>query len=916
MIQTPKIGIEQFWESLGGSGLLPSLDFDRIKKQASTLQSGSEDPEAIAKWLVKEKILTPLQLQVVLAGHIGPFDFGRYRLVSRSDDASIWKAVDRKTGHPVWLHFFPGTTRDDLSPWNEVELRADGFATLDHPNLVRVYESIVTRTHRFVATAVGGKETLANKMPLKRRLTEDQGLSIVREVAVAVKELQSHGLQHGSLNLEHVYTNAKQGTSRVLLPVVSQLSDPVPDINSLGRMLFRLLSGREAPTSEKLIKAGVKKFTDTLSKRNISPQSCELIFESIAADDSFSAKTFLDRIDTIIAKDIEPQAKQALPSEAAFLAALTPWETERKLEEAVPELTPAKIGESLPTTEYRKTRRIPVGVSIGLTLFGFAMLLGLGAMVANLKKLPPPRTIAEGDVKNADPVEARRIAAEAAETKRKQLAELLATQSYVQEIIPDNQQTIWESPTTGFPIDISSLPPSPRIIAAVNWKSIYDSEAGVLSIRALGPRTDSLLRNLETRIGFELAQLDSTVISLHSNLAFEYDSFVAVTLSEPDSLESCLEKWNQPDPIPGIENGFGTPTGNSWWVSKTVPETGEVISFVVGTSELVQQVARGETASLTGTLRDLVASSDSNRDVSLILPVISLFNTEGQKLFYDQRKWMNELRLVLPQSVVGLSVSLHHDGADYLEIRADHTADLKSGEAATLMQERIKDKLEQTGLAIQQRQALPYWEPVRARFGAMIRDLSQQLRWNSEFGEVIGNAWLPPGALHNLFAGTELAMTFEPAQAKLAGGATKSATPQTLTELLATRRDLKIANPPDLNVLLRNIKEEISDQYLDLPFEFNIRIAGTDLQKDGITQNQRPGALEITDQSVSEILTSVMVSANPNREISGPSDPKCKLVWVITEDENSPGEKFVLVTTRAAAAEKGYALPDAFKVKP
>jgi len=916
MIQTPKIGIEQFWETLRESDLLPPSEFDRLKQQSSTPESNHEDSEAIANWLVSEKVLTPLQLQVVLSGHSGPFDFGRYRLVGRGADSSIWQALDRKTGHPVWLHFDSGETRDDLSTWNAVESRAEEFMAVEHPNIVRVYESIVTRTHRFVATAVGGAGSLAVKMPLKRRLTETQGLGIIREVAVAVNELQSRGLQHGSLGLEHVFANTKQGTTRVLLPVTSELSDPVPDVNSLGRMLFRLLTGRDAPAPEKLAKAGVKKFTDTLSQRKISRESSELIFDSITADNVFTAETFLERIDTIVKQDAEPQAAQPLPSEAAFLAGMTPWESERELDENVPELVAAGDGEPIPMAENSSRRKMPVALSIGLTLFGFAALLGIGALIANLKELPPRRAIAESDIKNTDPAEAKRIAAEATESKRKELADLMASQSYVQDIISDNEQTIWESPTTGFPIDISSIPPSPRIIAAVNWKSIYDSETGSLSLRALGPRTDSLLRSLETRVGFAMTEIDSTVISLHSNLAFEYESFVAVTLNQPAPLETCLEKWNQPDAIPGIENAFKTSLGNSWWVTKADPESGEVISFVVGTPELVQQVAQGETASLTGTLRDLVSSSDADRDVNLILPVISLFNTEGQKLFYDQRKWMNELRLVLPEAVVGLSVSLHHDGADYLEIRADHTADLKSVEAAAMMQDRIREKLEQTGLAIQQRQALPYWEPVRARFGAMIRDLTQQLRWNSEFGEVIGNAWLPPGALHNLFAGTELAMAFEPSEANLADVGTKPATPQTLSELLATRRDLKIANPPDLNVLLRNIREEISDQYLDLPFEFNIRIAGTDLQKEGITQNQRPGALEISNQSVSEILTKVMVSANPNREITGPSDPKCKLVWVITEDENSPGEEFVLITTRAAAAQKGYALPDEFKTEP
>jgi hypothetical protein len=59
-----------------------------------------------------------------------------------------------------------------------------------------------------------------------------------------------------------------------------------------------------------------------------------------------------------------------------------------------------------------------------------------------------------------------------------------------------------------------------------------------------------------------------------------------------------------------------------------------------------------------------------------------------------------------------------------------------------------------------------------------------------------------------------------------------------------------------------------------------------------------------------------MVSANPNREITGASDPNCKLVWVVTEDDETPEKKYVLVTTRTAVTEKGLTLPDAFVAQP
>jgi serine/threonine protein kinase len=914
MKQTPKIGIDRLWVILRESRLLAPEDFSRAQQAFASLNNNElqQDSGAIAKWLVREKLLTPLQTKVMLAGHSGPFDFGRYRVLERVAQRDIWIARDRKTGHLVWLHFFRGDSREDLQQWNEIEFLAEQCCSIDHPNFTKIYECVVTREFRFVATAIGGSESLADKMSLKRRLTEPQSLEIITHVAAAIAELESHGIQHGSLSLEYVFPNVKKGSPKVVLPLTHDLQrSNSSDVVALGRMLFRLLTGREAPHSEKISKVGLKKFSATLGSKEVSSKSSELIYDAITNETSVTAAKFLQRASEISGNDwIAKADSRVLRTEPAFLDSLSPWAIPAPVvDDSVPEMS-ANGTEAV--TPVRRSGQWPVAASLAATLVAFAALLGIVALMANLKKLDPPRPEV-AKLENTPLPDAAKEEAAVGSAQPKLVD--LDSQSYVQELVADDQQTLWESPTTGFPIDVSSVPPSPRLIAAIKWKSIYDSEFGSRSINSLGPRVESMIRQLESRVGFALTEVDSTVVSFHSNLALEYDSFVMVKLANPVSQNQCLDNWQQPAPIPGIANAFGDAGGDAWWIKESDPDSGNVLSFVVGPFELVQQVSRGEVAALSGTLRKMAASSDSSRDVSLLLPIVSLFNTEGQKLFAGVKKWMNEFRLVLPEAVRGISISLHHDEGDYLEFRVDHTSELKSKETAKLMRDRIRSKLDQSRLTLQQRQAAPYWEPIRARFGGMLRDLSDQLRWDSEFGEVVGNAWLPPGAVHNLFAATELAIAFEPQIPTLAS-TTKLKTPQSLEELLSIRRDLNIANPPDLNVLLKDIREEISDQYLDLPFEFNIRIAGTDLQKEGITQNQRPGPLEISNQSVSDILTQVMVSANPNREINGASDPNCKLVWVVTEEVDSPDVKFVLITTRAAAAQNGYVLPEAFQAKP
>ncbi|NIO40886.1 MAG: hypothetical protein GTO41_12310, partial [Burkholderiales bacterium] len=60
---------------------------------------------------------------------------------------------------------------------------------------------------------------------------------------------------------------------------------------------------------------------------------------------------------------------------------------------------------------------------------------------------------------------------------------------------------------------------------------------------------------------------------------------------------------------------------------------------------------------------------------------------------------------------------------------------------------------------------------------------------------------------------------------------------------------------------LSDLETEIRDDYPTLPFEFEIRLAGPDLLKEGITQNQRLGDIRMDGVPLSEILTEIMMQA-------------------------------------------------------
>ena len=73
--------------------------------------------------------------------------------------------------------------------------------------------------------------------------------------------------------------------------------------------------------------------------------------------------------------------------------------------------------------------------------------------------------------------------------------------------------------------------------------------------------------------------------------------------------------------------------------------------------------------------------------------------------------------------------------------------------------------------------------------------------------------------------------------------------------------------------------------------------------------------MKLEDKTVAEVLTTIVLKADPNARGDAPSDPSLKLVWVVAAEPHDPAMQLVLVTTRAAAKRKGFPLPDVFKTK-
>ena len=131
-----------------------------------------------------------------------------------------------------------------------------------------------------------------------------------------------------------------------------------------------------------------------------------------------------------------------------------------------------------------------------------------------------------------------------------------------------------------------------------------------------------------------------------------------------------------------------------------------------------------------------------------------------------------------------------------------------------------------------------------------------------------------------------------------------------IEEYLARPIRLSFDQEP-IEVALRLIGEEANDGLPAGTPQLRFVLDGDAFEKAGITRNQQLSNFKIDQQAMRAALTEVAKRGNPV-PVADTHEENQKLIWVVADDPDSPGNKMVSLTTRAAATAAGIALPAEF----
>lgn len=485
----------------------------------------------------------------------------------------------------------------------------------------------------------------------------------------------------------------------------------------------------------------------------------------------------------------------------------------------------------------------------------------------------------------------------------------------VQTVVPDDGQLLWASPTSGEPISLRMVPPEAQVFIAVRPAELKGSAEGQLVLNALGPEFSSQSEAFERAAGVKLDEIEQLIIGLHNNDAkFPRVSYV-VKLKSPIPREELLTRWGNPTGTTEGTEAYFTGASGSYFLSSDPQDEGK---FLMASQADVQEVAKvkGAPPLLFLEMEKLRRTTDSTRHFTLLVYPPFLFNDDGEPLFAGERgKVRQPLSWLLGDGLKSASVSGHFGNEFYFEMQFLGSLDKEKFQLAKDFRTRLEQiprSLEDYFVALT---PPPYWKKLSFRYPQMITTLHNQMRVGVENEQAMVNAVLPLHAAHNLVLGGELLIATAPGAAVVAANTPAAgAAPKTIEDVLNLKTSFAF-DQTSLEFAMRDLAAETRDLAKGLPFEFDIQILGDDLKFDGITRNQSIRDFKQEGKAVGEILTALVMKANPITTVKEPNELDQKLIWVVHTSPDDPNKPMILITTRAKAAEKKYTLPATFQPK-
>lgn len=475
--------------------------------------------------------------------------------------------------------------------------------------------------------------------------------------------------------------------------------------------------------------------------------------------------------------------------------------------------------------------------------------------------------------------------------------------------VAQSETLLWAPPyPVGNTAPLNLLPPGPAVVVSVLVEKVLPTEL----YSSMQPEFAGLVNAAASRSKVSVDQIQRCTVALHPGESGWAELSLAIELKTPKQLSDLTETW-------GVA-ASRTPTGDTIYAGDepdsdayfVIADEGVVTKFAVGSIARMMEVAElgGGAIPLPRSLQKLWDQSSDQASVTVMATPNFLFADGRELLATSLPQIVKPLRSLLIPDVSGaLLTATVADEKLFAELRLAPAGGVSQAQLTRTLDEQVKAWPTWAENFVVDNNPDSSWRLLAIRMPAMLKFVSGQVRVGVAGGLPTANVYLPDQAAAQVSLATMFAMN----TTSQAGEMTVASDTRALTldEMLDRKMSVSF-DQESLEFAIDAIVDEFAGSLpkgSELP---PVRIIGSDLEKMGITQNQQIRNFAKTDIPLRTVLTDLVLGANPDKTATGPADPKQALVWVISDDPESPGNPAILVTTRVASQDK-YTLPKEFQ---
>ncbi|QDS92300.1 Serine/threonine-protein kinase PknB [Roseimaritima multifibrata] len=478
--------------------------------------------------------------------------------------------------------------------------------------------------------------------------------------------------------------------------------------------------------------------------------------------------------------------------------------------------------------------------------------------------------------------------------------------------LTDNEKTLWAPPSVPDPPPLEMIPGGPQMVIVLRLSDLVQSPTGQAISNAFSQELGDALENLTQRTKIPAEDIERLTLAFDGQGEGVASITMGIHLQKPRPLKDLLQTWK----VEIAQTPEGDPIlagdGPDAFFVRDVSEGAMVDAFSIGSIEQMKGVAEmgGAPIPLPPQLKGLWQSANSEADLNLLLLPNYLFADGRNILKTYAPQIIGPLREFLQPDANGVLLVSNLEPDWYLETRMLPGPGTTSTTLSRKMQTTVAQLPTWAENFLVDTSPDPSWRKLANRMPQMLRAIDRYARYGVAEDAATANLYLPSEAAPNILLASMLAANTLPGKAAAIAATPMATKAMSIEELLEMpisvsfdQESLEFAG----QAVIDEVKGKAPPGTTIPPYV----LLGGDLQKEGITQNQQIRDFKIKDQPLRKVLTLLVMQANIDKSVTDASQPQQLLVWVIGDNPNKPGEKAILISTRAGAEGK-YELPAEF----